>query len=151
MGEGGERENDLRVDLRTDRYIKLQYQGAGSRPWILERRNGLARGTYNRMKADGRYAGRQLLTEVKFWLNAMLATNVFSAYQIVFGSNPAENFWLVRRGRGSAFCAGYVTRWAIRCAMETPYVCPGGGVEGNCQQETAPQTAQELPTANCSE
>ena len=44
------------------------------------------------MKADGRYAGRQLLSEVQFCLNAMLATNGFSAYQLVIGSNPADNF-----------------------------------------------------------
>ena len=64
----------------------------GSHPWILERRNGLARGIYNRMKADGRYAGWQLITEIQFCLNTMLASNGFSAYQMVFGSNPADNF-----------------------------------------------------------
>ena len=44
------------------------------------------------MKADGRYAGRQLISEIRFCLNAMLASNGFSAYQMVFGSNPADNF-----------------------------------------------------------
>ena len=44
------------------------------------------------MGADGRYAGRQLLSEAQFCLNAMLATNGFSAYQMVFGSNSAGNF-----------------------------------------------------------
>ena len=32
MDEGGEWGNDLWVDLRTDRYIKLQYQGVGAHP-----------------------------------------------------------------------------------------------------------------------
>ena len=44
------------------------------------------------MQADGRYAGRQLLSEAQFCLGAMLATSGFSAYQMVFGSNPADNF-----------------------------------------------------------
>ena len=39
MDEGGEWGNDL----RADRYVMLQYQGAGAPPWILERRNGPAR------------------------------------------------------------------------------------------------------------
>ena len=62
MGEGGEWENDSWVDLRTDRHIKLQHQGVGARPWILERQNGLARGIHNRVHADGRYAGCQLIS-----------------------------------------------------------------------------------------
>ena len=47
---------------------------------------------YNRMHADGRYAGRQLISEVQFCLNTMPSTNRFSAYQLAFGSNPADNF-----------------------------------------------------------
>ena len=54
---------------------------------ILERRNGLARGIYSRTQADG-----QLITEVQFCLNTMLSTNGFPTYQMVFGSNPADNF-----------------------------------------------------------
>ena len=44
------------------------------------------------MKADGRYAGRQLITGIQFCLNTMLASNGFSAYLIAVGSNPADNF-----------------------------------------------------------
>ena len=58
MGEEGERNNELRVDFRADRYIEVHFQGAGAHPRILERRDGLARGIYNRRKADGRRAGR---------------------------------------------------------------------------------------------
>ena len=87
MDEGGEWENDLWVDLRTDRYIELQYQGVGAHPWISERRDGLARGIHNRMHADGRYACGQLISEVQFCVNAMLSTNGFSAHQL-FAANP---------------------------------------------------------------
>ena len=44
LGEGGEWKNDLWRDLCVERRIKLVFQGAGAHPWILERRNGLARG-----------------------------------------------------------------------------------------------------------
>ena len=92
MGEEGEWKNDLWVGLQTDRYIRLQRQGAGAHPGISEQGNALARGIYNRINADGRYAGRQLITEVQCCMNKMLPTNGFSAYQMVFGSNPADTF-----------------------------------------------------------
>ena len=120
MDEGGEWENDLRVDLCADRYIKLQYRGAGSHPWILERRNGLKRGIYNRVKADGRYAGRQPITEIQFCLNAMLASNGFAAYQMVFGSNPADNFGWGDEDEDLLFAqdtspsAQFVAQWKLR-------------------------------------
>ena len=44
------------------------------------------------MQADGRCAGRQLLSGVQFCLITMLATNGFSAYQMEFGCNPVDNF-----------------------------------------------------------
>ena len=126
MDEGGEWKNELRVDLCADRYTKLQFQGAGAHPWISERRNGLARGIYNRPKADGRYAGRQLLTEVQFCLTAMLSTNGFSAYQMVFGSNPADNFgWGDGDGnlpfaQGTSQSGHFVAQWKLRMmAQET--------------------------------
>ena len=92
MGEGGERNDDLWVDLRADRYIKLQFQGVGAHPLSFERRAGRVRGIYKRMHFDGRYAGLQLISEVQFCMNALLSTNGISAYQPVFGSNPADNF-----------------------------------------------------------
>ena len=42
MDEGGEWENKVWADLRSDRRIKLQFRGVGARPLILERRNELA-------------------------------------------------------------------------------------------------------------
>ena len=44
MEDGGEWENEIWPDLRAERRIALQFQGAGAHPWHLERRNGLARG-----------------------------------------------------------------------------------------------------------
>ena len=58
----------------------------------MGRRNGPARGIYNRLHADGRFAGRQLISDVQFCLDTMLSTDGFSANQLVFGSNPADNF-----------------------------------------------------------
>ena len=46
---------------------------------------------YIRMQADGRYAGRRLISEVQFCLNSLLSPHGFSAYQLGFGSNPADN------------------------------------------------------------
>ena len=34
------------------------FQEAGARRWILERRHGLARGIYNRPAVDGRFSGK---------------------------------------------------------------------------------------------
>ena len=41
--------------------MKILLQEAGARPWILERRDGLARGIYNYLFADDRRPGRQIL------------------------------------------------------------------------------------------
>ena len=92
MGEGGEWENDLRFDLRADRYIKSQFQGVGAHPWISERRNGPVRGIYDQMNAEGRRAGRQLIAAGQCYANTTLSTNGFSAYQMVCCRNPVEDF-----------------------------------------------------------
>ena len=57
LDEGGEWGNELWRDLCAERRIKLVFRGAGAHPWILERRNGPARGIYNRLRADRYYAG----------------------------------------------------------------------------------------------
>ena len=54
-GEGGEWNAVLR-----ERRIKLVLQGVGARPWILERRNGLARGIHSLLKAGRFYTGSQI-------------------------------------------------------------------------------------------
>ena len=90
LGEGGERKNDLWRDLCVGRRIKLVLQGAGAHPWILERRDGLARGSYNRLKADRVFSGSQISTKAQWCLNSMVSASGFSAYQLVFGSNPMD-------------------------------------------------------------
>ena len=73
-----------------ERRIKLVFQGVGAHPWILERRNGLARGIYNRLEENRHYPGPQILSEVQWCLNTLVSASGYSAYQLVFGSNPMD-------------------------------------------------------------
>ena len=57
----------------------------GAHPWLLERRNGLARGIYNRLIEDDRFSNKTIPSEVQWRLNTMLSASGFSAYQMVFG------------------------------------------------------------------
>ena len=59
----------------------------GARPWVLERRNVLARGNYNRLIADGRNTERQILAEAQWRLKTAISANGFSAFKPVFWSN----------------------------------------------------------------
>ena len=52
----------------------------------------IARGTYNRLIEDDRFPSGQILSEAQWRLNTTLASSGFSAYQMVFGSNPADLF-----------------------------------------------------------
>ena len=92
MDEGGEKENEVRADLRPERRAKLQFRGVVAHPKVLERRNGHARGIYNRLVADNRYSGKQISGEVQRRLNTLISGAGYSAYQLVFGSNPVELF-----------------------------------------------------------
>ena len=92
MDEGGEWKNEVWTDFCTDRRIKLPFQGVGAHPWILERRHGLARGIYNRIRTDDRFSGRQIVTEVQWCLNTLISASGYSAYQLVFGSNPTDRY-----------------------------------------------------------
>ena len=76
--------------MRPDRRVKLLFQGVGARPWILERRNGLADGIYYRLKEDDRFSGNQTIAEVQWRLNTLIPGGAFSAYQTVLGSNPVD-------------------------------------------------------------
>ena len=77
-------------------------------------------GIYDRMHADGRYAGRQLTSEVQFCLKTMLSTNRFSAYQLLFGNNPADNFgWGgededLLFAQDASLCGHFVAQWDLR-------------------------------------
>ena len=66
MNEGGEWENELWADLRTERRVKVQFQGVGAHPWKLERRHGLARGIYNRLVEDYRFSNMPIPSEVQW-------------------------------------------------------------------------------------
>ena len=90
MDEGEEWKNELWPELRPERRIELLVQGVGAHPWILACRNGLARGIYNRLEEDDRFSGTQILAEVQWRLNALISGGGFSAYHMVFGSNPAD-------------------------------------------------------------
>ena len=50
---------------------------------MLERRNGFARGIYNRLHDGGRFVGR-------YYANAMPTHRGFSAYQLAFGPDRAD-------------------------------------------------------------
>ena len=72
------------------------------------------------MKADGRYAGRQLISEIQFCLSSMLTSNGFSAYQMVFGSNTADNFGQgdededLLFGQDTSLSGQFVAQWKLR-------------------------------------
>ena len=83
----------------------------GAHPWIL----------------DGRYAGRQLLTEVQFCVNTMLSTKGFSADLMVIGSNPADNLGCgdgdgdLLFAQDTSLSGQFVAQWELRVmAQETP-------------------------------
>ena len=80
-------------EICVERRIKLVFQGAGAHPWILERRNGLARGIYNRLKADRYYTGPQILAEVQWRLNTLVSASGYSAYQLDFGTTQWLGSW----------------------------------------------------------
>ena len=56
MDEAAKWKHELWMDLCSESRIKFQFQGTGARTWILERRNGLARGIFNRLAATGRFS-----------------------------------------------------------------------------------------------
>ena len=90
MDEGGEWKNAIWTDLCAERRIKVQFRGVGAHPWLLERRNGPARGIYNRLVEDDRFSKKMILLEAQWCLNTMLSACRFSAHQMVLGSNPAD-------------------------------------------------------------
>ena len=44
------------------------------------------------MMADGRFSGRQVLTEVQWCLNTLISASGYSAFQLAFGSYPADRY-----------------------------------------------------------
>ena len=96
MYEGGEWKNEIRADFRAERRIKLQFQCVGAHPWLLRRRNGLARGIYNRPIEDGRFMNKTILAEAQWCLNTMLSASGFPACHIWLES--CGFIWMGGRG-----------------------------------------------------
>lgn len=69
--------------------VKVQFQGAGARPWLLERRDGLARGIHDRLAADDSFASERIPTDAQYRLDTLPSASGYSASQMVFGSEPA--------------------------------------------------------------
>ena len=72
MDEGGERQDEIWTDSCAERCIKLQFQGAGAHPWLLERRNWPARGIYNRLVEDDRFSCGQIPSEAQWCLREIV-------------------------------------------------------------------------------
>ena len=120
MDEGGEWKNEIRMDFCAERRLKLQFQEVGAHLWLLGRRNGLARGIYNRPIEDDRFSYTTILSEVQWCLNTMRSAGGFSAYQIVFGSNPVDFFGWEDGGEDLLFAQDtpqsgqFVQQWRLR-------------------------------------
>ena len=103
----------LRGPLSESR-IKLHFQAAGAHSWIPERRNGLARGIHNPLPGDSRSAGEQVLPEVQW----------YSAYRMVFGSDPVDIFGRVDRDADSLFAqettlsGQFTQQWRLRMVAQ---------------------------------
>ena len=72
MEEGGGWKKESWAELRSEGRIKLLLREVGARPWTSGRRNGLARGIYDRLMEDHRFSGTQILAEVLWGLNALI-------------------------------------------------------------------------------
>ena len=95
----------------------MLFEGVAAHPWIPERRYGLARGIYNRLKRDERFPGKQVFAKVlsshganrsscpfrQTGLNTLSSGGGFPAYQMVFGSNPVDFCWWGGKDRDLVF------------------------------------------------
>ena len=61
----GEWKNEIRTDLWAAGETRLQFQGKSARPWLLERRNGPARGINNRLAAGDRFPSLAIFNEAQ--------------------------------------------------------------------------------------
>ena len=108
---------------RTD---QIAFLGIGAHPWILERRNGLVRGIFNRLREDDRFSGERILAEVQRRLNTRISGGEFSASQMAL--------WMGGQARGSDVCAGHLAIGPICTAREAANGGAGGNSEGDRQQ-----------------
>ena len=103
MNEGGEWQNEIWTDLRSEHRIQLLFQGVGAHSCILERRNGITHGIYCRLVADDRFSGWQILPKVQWCVDTLVSSGGYSAYQMVSGSNPADRMGWDDRGADLLF------------------------------------------------
>ena len=59
---------------------------------MQERRNGVARVIFNRLREERRIVDRTILNEVQYRFNAALQYGDFSAYRMAFGPNPGDAY-----------------------------------------------------------
>ena len=105
--------------------LNWRSKGVGAHPWILERRSGVARGIYNRLQADRYYAGSQILTEAQWSLNTSVSASGYSAFQLVFGSNPMDLYgWDDSDDDLGPVCATVAT--SLSCALKRKAIRAGG-------------------------
>ena len=91
------------------------FQEVGARPWILGRRNGLACGICSRLKEDDRFSGKQILAEVHWRLNTLISCGGFSAYRVVFGSDPVDLYG--REGKNGELTFAQDSSISDQCAQ----------------------------------
>ena len=87
---------DVWAELRSERETQLQFQGAGAQPWIPGRRNGVARGMYNRFVADDRFPGAQISAEAQWRLKNLISGWGVLVLSSGFWAQSGESFWAGR-------------------------------------------------------
>ena len=92
-------------------------------PWILKRRNGPARGIYNRQKEGDRFSGKQIFSEIQWRRKTLVAAGGFSAYQAILwicGCDPVDLYGWEGQDEDLAFAQGtslsgqLVQQWELR-------------------------------------
>ena len=123
MRVGGVRTNCGRKCGRSEDF-NYWFKGFGAHPWILDRRNGLARGIHTRLKAGDRFFGGQIRAEVQWRLNALIAREGFPAYRLVSGANPVGLFRRDGRNEDLTFTQDtsitgqFVQQWKLRAMAQ---------------------------------
>ena len=92
MDEGDEWKHEVCTGSRPERRTTLQFQFVGAHPWMLSRRNGLARGIYNRSVADDRFSGKQVSAKAHWRLISLISGGGVAACRAIFWSAPADLF-----------------------------------------------------------
>ena len=76
LDSGREKKNEIRTGFCAERDVRLQFRRKGAHQWFRGGRNGLARGFYYRLAADGRSSSRAILIGAQSPLGATLIHQV---------------------------------------------------------------------------